>query len=200
MIIVIDGYNVLKQLVTTHFSNDKERASFIARLSAYVAHKHHQVVVVFDGGPYEWPYSAYNAGVQVVYSGAHHSADEYICDYIERNKHSEMVLVSSDRMLNSFASTAGVPSIDSHSFYALLMQALHEKSHKEYRGQQAKKRYNDRVIKLHENSSAELDACMEEAARTVPRKKEDDVVVQVELDRNKLARKDRRLLQILKKL
>lgn len=199
MIIVIDGYNVLKQSVTAHACSDRQRAVFLSQLGVYVVRKNHTVVVVFDGGPHEWPSREHKAGVQVVYSGARHSADDYICDYIRENKHKEILLVSSDGMLNSVANEAGVPSIDSHSFYALLMQALYERK-SDLTRKSAGKQIDNQLVKLHHDIPSEVDKYMEEATRTVAHKEQDEPVADVELVRNKLARKDRRLLQILKKL
>ena len=53
MIIVVDAYNLLRS-VPPYKKNisDKERAYFIAQLSAYGKRKGHKMVIVFDGGPH----------------------------------------------------------------------------------------------------------------------------------------------------
>ena len=86
MIIVLDAYNLLRAIPPYKKTiSQKERAQFIAQLSAYARSKGHKVIIVFDGGPHEWPFKENMKFVQVVYSGMHESADEYIKEYIENS-------------------------------------------------------------------------------------------------------------------
>lgn len=185
-------------MIAAHAGDSRERNRFIAQLSTYAIRKRHTVFVVFDGGPYDRSYSERISGIQVVYSGARQTADEYICDYLERHKHAEIVLVSSDHELSSCADKVGIPSIDSHSFYTILLDTLLvDQQHKMV---QKKLKSGEGVTKLHDDTSAEFDAYMEAASQTIPAKSADARVTKIELARNKVARNDRRLLKILKKL
>lgn len=205
MIIVIDGYNVLKQLVGAHAGGSKERNRFIAQLSSYATYKKHVLCVVFDGGPHEWSFSERIASIHVVYSGARQTADEYICSYIELHKHAEMVLVTSDNELNRYASDLGVPSIDSSLFYAIVGDTLHARPQGSEISSSMKsaahnKKWHGDSIKLHDDTSAEFDAYMEEASQIIVIKPVDARIAKIELARNKVARNDRHLLKIFKKL
>ena len=87
MIIVVDAYNLLRSVPPYKKTiTDKERMQFIAQLSAYGRRKGHKIVIVFDGGPHEWPFKENMKVVTVVYSGIHESADDYIKEYIEAHR------------------------------------------------------------------------------------------------------------------
>src|SRR5690349_924443 len=109
MIIVLDAYNLLRAIPPYKKTiSQKERAQFIAQLSAYARSKGHKVIIVFDGGPHEWPFKENMKFVQVVYSGMHESADEYIKEYIEIHKAKDLLLVSSDTELNRYAQNRNI--------------------------------------------------------------------------------------------
>src|SRR5579863_9041291 len=101
MIIVVDAYNLLRSVPPYKKTiTDRERVAFIAQLSAYGRRKGHKIVIVFDGGPYEWPHKENGKTVQIVYSGIHESADDYIKEYVDAHKAKDLLLVSSDSELN----------------------------------------------------------------------------------------------------
>src|SRR5260221_7699482 len=128
MIIVVDAYNLLRSVPPYKKTiTDKERVQFIAHLSAYGRRKGHKVVIVFDGGPHEWPFKEQMKRVTVVYSGIHESADDYIKEYIEAHHMKDLLLVSSDAELNRWADRLNIPSIDSAIFCQLMHQELSSK-------------------------------------------------------------------------
>lgn len=198
MIIIVDAYNLLratppyKKTIT-----DKERAQFIAHLSAYGRAKGHKIIIVFDGGPHEWPFRENFKIVQVVYSGIHESADDYIKEYIQAHKEKDLLLVSSDRELNKFAEYRNIPSIDSVSFAELLREKIVAQS-------ALKAKQQKEIIKLDQDkefsSDAQevLDKLMIEASKNVFGKSEDfkEHVVK----HKQLSKEDRVLLKKLKKL
>lgn len=198
MIIVVDAYNLLratppyKKTIT-----DKERKHFIANLSAYGRAKGHKIIIVFDGGPHEWPFKENFKIVQVVYSGIHESADDYIKEYIEAHKEKDLLLVSSDSELNRFAQHRNIASIDSSSFAGLLREGLMTQNSFEQKSQ-------NEIIKLNQDkefrSDAQqvLDKLMTEASKKVFEKSED--FAQVHKKDKQLSKQDRALLQKLKKL
>jgi predicted RNA-binding protein with PIN domain len=199
MIIVVDAYNLLratppyKKTIT-----EKERMQFIAQLSGYGRHKGHKIVIVFDGGPHEWPFKENMKIVQVVYSGIHESADDYIKEYIDGHKAKDLLLVSSDSELNRYAQHRNIPSIDSSTFAQLLHEELAAKKNLSIKPP-------DKIVKLAQdkefNSSAQdvLDNLMMEASRNVSEKSEDFSKART-IKKDQLTKEERILLQKLKKL
>jgi predicted RNA-binding protein with PIN domain len=202
MIIVVDAYNLLRAVPPYKKTiTDQERAKFIAQFSTYGRRKGHKIVIVFDGGPYEWPFRENMKTVQVVYSGIHETADDYIKEYLEAHKEKDLLLVSSDRELNNCAARFNISSIDSSSFYQFL-----------YEGSAAKKsspaKQQDEIVKLsqdkefHGNAQDILDRLMIEASKNVSEKSEDVSVPHKEhaVKHNQLSKEERMLLKKLKKL
>lgn len=202
MIIIVDAYNLLratppyKKTIT-----DKERKHFIANLSAYGRAKGHKIIIVFDGGPHEWPFKENFKIIQVVYSGIHESADDYIKEYIEAHKEKDLLLVSSDSELNRFAQHRNIPSIDSSTFAGLLREGLAVQKSSGTMQQ-------DKIVKLSQdkefrnNAQQVLDKLMTEASKNVFEKSEDFAGTdQQHAAKNKqLSKQDRALLKKLKKL
>ena len=196
MIIVIDGYNVLKQIAPAELVSERERNQFIAVLGRYAKRKKHKLVVVFDGGPYEWAHKEPVHGVCVVYSGIHESADEYIVHYLEERKTRDILLISSDHELCLRASEFAIPSLGSGDFYTLVQEALRKKD--EQRAMQQK----EKAVKITQAKNAELDALMIEASQHVPIKREDLTSADKQQVRPsyRVSKKERKLLAKLKKL
>lgn len=196
MIIVVDAYNLLRS-VPPYKKNitDKERAYFIAQLSAYGRRKGHKIVIVFDGGPHEWPFKERMKIVTVVYSGIHETADDYIKEYIEAHHTQDLLLVSSDSELNHWAERLHIPSIDSATFSELMHQALST--------QRPITEKSSEVTKLHHDTdTVDIDALMMEASRLVPQKS-DDVVVgpkRHHVKKHEVTKQERVLLKKLRKL
>jgi predicted RNA-binding protein with PIN domain len=85
MIIVIDGYNVLKQLSLGRHISEQERRQFVHMLSSYRNRKKHSIMLFFDGGPSTWPSKEVIAKVTVIYSGAKKTADAVIMKYMKEH-------------------------------------------------------------------------------------------------------------------
>lgn len=196
MIIVVDAYNLLRSVPPYKKTiTDKERAQFITQLSAYGRRKGHKMVIVFDGGPHEWPFKEGKKTVTIVYSGIHESADDYIKEYIETYRAKDLLLVSSDSELNHWAGRLNIPSIDSSSFYQLLYQELSVK--------QSIIERESVVTKLHhDNDAFDIDALMIEASKSVAIKSEDLIAAQKRRDskRDQVGKQERALLKKLNKL
>lgn len=194
MIIVIDGYNVLKQAFHKGDISKSVKDSFINQVSVYGKKKGHAVIVVFDGGTSEWPDRARIGNVTVIHSGMHESADDWIKQYMRQHKGHDLLLVSTDRELGSAVRRMGVSCIDAMDFYALLRQAcLHgiEKS-----------RMQTMIIKTSEDQLPALDELMHQASSVVHAKMED--IVEKKEPRKRAAhtvsKKEREMLKKLKKL
>jgi len=199
MIVVVDAYNVLKQVVATGDITQRERNNFISQLGQYASIKKHTIILVFDGGAHDRVYKEQVAGIQVVYSGPHQTADQYIADYLTKIVGQEIVLASSDRELNSQADDLGVASIGAQDFYHILQNTLRNQGRNSGRYSAVAKKQGH-IVKLHEDSSPELDALMREAAQGATIKKEDIRGSTASLDSKKPTRLDKQLLKILKKL
>jgi predicted RNA-binding protein with PIN domain len=193
MILVIDAYNVLKQALKKKEVSEAAKKQFINQLAAYAKKKGHGIVLVFDGGSYEWPSKERINGIYVVHSGIHESADAWIKKYLDSYKSHNVLLISTDRELGAFASRLGVQSLDASAFYSILQEV-------QVKPQQASVR-NQMMIKTSKEESQELDELMRQSSATVQEKAEDLI------DKNKrkskaqqLSKKERDMLKKLKKL
>ncbi len=193
MNIIIDAYNIIKQIFTKSRITDKERSWFLARLADYAQKKKHTVYLVFDAGPYERPTVEKRGAVIRVYSGRHTSADEVIKHYIEEQVLKPMLIVTTDRQINAFAARHKVPSIDSLDFYKLMNE---EKGVERVHGLQ---KAPGEAHKLHENeSSLELDQLMQEASQVLYYKEEEGG--EQKGSKQKAPKEERQMLKVLKKL
>lgn len=194
MIIVIDGYNVLKGAFYPNKITDNERGDFIIRMNKYARIKMHTTVVVFDGGNTPHPERESHDQVSVVYSGYNQTADDYIKEFVEGHKQHEMVLVSTDRELCHFANKRAIVTIDSEDFYALVENATSYSPQRDMIKQQD-------VIKFSESES-DVDEIIMAASSQIP-SKDDDISVEIKdrITKNKTASKqDKKLKRTLNKL
>jgi predicted RNA-binding protein with PIN domain len=193
MIIVVDAYNLLRSVPPYKKTiTDKERIHFIAKLSSYGRRKGHKIVIVFDGGPHEWPFKEHMKTVTVVYSGIHESADDYIKEYIDAHRAKDLLLVSSDSELNDWAARLNVPSIDSSTFYQLVYQELATK--------QSSSDKQSEVVQLNSEGETDIDTLMREASKMVPQKSEDFAAEQQKRHHTKKHEINKRERALLKKL
>jgi len=193
MILVIDAYNVLKQALSMRTISDAGKQQFIRQLAAYSKKKGHAIVCVFDGGSFEWPDKERINGVQVVHSGIHQIADEWIKNYIEQHKMYDILLISTDRELNRYAARFSVQSLDALDFYAMLQGAFKEQV-------ASTKSCEQKAVKMSENNQPLLDELMEQASKKIITKVEDVVHKERTSAAHKLSKKERLILQKLKKL
>ena len=130
MIVVIDGYNLLKQIFPTAKGTlEKQRDQFIRQLGYYKNKKGQDIkdiIVVFDAGPFGHATREVKHGVVVVYSGQKSSADDWIVDFTERKKSEEILVVTMDRKLIALCGKNGASALGSLDFYALLNKILLE--------------------------------------------------------------------------
>jgi len=196
VLILIDGYNVLKGVTRGGDVSDKDRDQFVAQLGAYACRKKHKVTVVFDGGMYGWADKEVRGSVIVIFTGARETADDVIRKQLKKHRLHDVLLVSSDRELNYNASRYEIPSIDSEDFYLLMQMAL------EWQDDVEGVTGGCEVVKTATESSPELDKLMQEASITVQHKCEDQLYRQTSTpnETHGLSRMERRLLEKLKKL
>jgi predicted RNA-binding protein with PIN domain len=189
MNILIDGYNLLKQVFGGQIT-EQQRRQFELRALEYAQRKGHVLYIVYDGGPYSQMTVEKRGRVSCVYSGYKDTADDILKQYIEEGILKHILLVSTDRQLNAFADRYGVPSIDALDFYSYMKETKAQvHGYKKIPGQ---------AHKLNpEESSPELDALMEEGASTLFYKEE---ALSEEVAHTVPSKKEKRLLALLKKL
>lgn len=128
MIIVIDGYNLLRAV----FYREKgkllrQRAQLISLLSSYREDKGHEIVLVFDGGHATHALREVHGGVTVIFSGQKRSADDWIIEYIDRTDNQEVMLITRDRQIIDKTRRESVDSLDVVDFYKLVVASAAQK-------------------------------------------------------------------------
>lgn len=167
MILVIDGYNLLKKLHGQDVS-ESQRSAFVNLMGRYMKKRHHKVVVFFDGGPYYYPSAEKQKGVVVWYSGQNQSADDLIVTYAQEHKNREMLVVTLDRELGNKVGEARVETVEPLFFYEKVQSICNPEKKGSFEAEGA-------ICKLSEEDDEELDSLMYEAAgMRIPVKDEED--------------------------
>ncbi len=190
MILLIDAYNILKQISSSLFVTEQERISFIKKLEQYAQRKNHQIVVVFDG--IQPDSSTRSTIVTIIYSG-HKSADDIIKKLVTQFEPDNSLLISSDRAVCSFANNYDIACLDSIEFYKILLS---------YNLQHHNSTKSTCIQKISNDSSQEIDELMHKASTTILYKETD--YTQNHSVRGKkqdiLSKKEKRLQALLQKL
>ncbi len=189
MHIIIDGYNVLKQVIEAVHVSERQRRAFIALLGRYAARKKHNLLVVFDAGPTTLTSQEKDHGITVIYSGTKQNADEVIKQMLRTRPHG-ILLVSSDNELKRAATQTGAQSINAPDFYALVKQELAPKNTQSH---------TDILIKTSETAESWVDELLR-ADRQTMYKQEDEGDHQRRSPAQKLSKKERALAHKVKKL
>ncbi len=192
MILIIDAYNVLKQALGVKKVSESEKNRLISWLNSYAKNKGHSIILVFDAGPFEWPSKEQVGKIYVVHSGVNENADTWIKNYMTRYKMNDLLLISTDRELGSFAWRLNIQSMDALDFYHLLLESVSERESDTRHAQHT-------TIKLSDQDQPELDDLMQQASKTVPTKSEDAVKNRASKSL-KHSKKERKMIQKLKKL
>ena len=128
LIVIIDGYNLLKQIFPkVRGKLDKQRQKFVEMLGYYKKKKAREIkeiIVVFDGGLLRHAERQTKAGVVVVFSGQKSSADEWILNFVKKNKEKQILLVSMDRELIDKSGRFGVDNIKVFDFYQIIQNSI----------------------------------------------------------------------------
>lgn len=194
MILLIDAYNILKRIYSGQYVSENQKGLFINQLIKYcAANKNNKAVVVFDGGANLYPDIESRAFVTIVHSGNRLNADEYIKEYIEKNRSkAEFLLVSSDRDLKNYARKFNVEAIGGYEFYQLL-------THDEMQNN-LKLNIIQKIIKEDEAENLELDKLMEQSGNIKFNKIEDSGEADRTSNPRKLSKEERKIIKIVKKL
>lgn len=164
MIILIDGYNVLKQQKPGVYIEESTRERLVKILGAYHKRRGHLILLIFDGGAHPWPEQEVKLGIMVIYAGYGKSADDFIKNYIAEHHTEDLFLVSTDRELGLWASKYDIPSMNALPFYDIISGHIFD-VHKNQRSGAA--------IKTSGRVDTVLDALMIEASERVLPKLDD---------------------------
>lgn len=210
MIILIDGYNLLKQLFPKLKEDlEKQKNQLIKQLGYYKNKKFPEVkdiIIVFDGGPLRHATREIHAGIVVIYSGQNSTADEWIIDFVEKNKEKEMLLITLDKNLISSCQKYGTDSLNIFDFYKILQntllsdvdidQELEKQNIQKYKNIEYEN--ENQVI----NNKA-LDLLMEQASLNLGHKKDDTIYSEKharESKAQKISKQEKKIYKKLKKL
>ncbi|MEN6467933.1 MAG: NYN domain-containing protein [Smithella sp.] len=129
MHILIDGYNLIRQSITMkrfeRHSLEAGRNALIAWLARYRGRKDHRITVVFDGwlsGPAQEERD-YSSGIHIIYSGRGVKADD-VLKRITASTDEEILVVSSDREVASYATRRGKAALSSLEFESIVNKLL----------------------------------------------------------------------------
>lgn len=130
---LVDGNNVMAQRIGWHKDKRAARKGLIQDLSRFIAVHRGKIKVVFDGRPdEEFPDGTRYKSVQILYARYGSDADCRIKEIIHGASYRrDMVVVSSDRDLVSFASRQGTRTISSGRFRKMLDSAGKTRTEKE---------------------------------------------------------------------
>lgn len=128
MIILIDGYNLLKQIFPAkRHILDAQKNIFLSKLGLYKRLKEGQIrdiIVVFDAGPSTHATRSVKDGIVILYSGIKSSADDWIIDFTARNKSKDLLVVTLDRKLRETVQEYKADWISVYDFYTLMENAI----------------------------------------------------------------------------
>lgn len=127
--ILIDGYNLIRQSPNLSIKDaqslEKGRNALVRQLAAYKNLKGHQITVVFDAQFTDnleiEEFS--QAGIHLMFSEAHQTADDVIIQMVERDR-SQLIVVSSDNKILQAAKSSGAAYLNSPEFEKKLEEAL----------------------------------------------------------------------------
>src|SRR3990172_2592924 len=161
MVLILDGYNILKQM------DDKsaDRQSFIHSIEKYASIKNLKIMLIFDSGPFNYKVTELYGMVRVIYVGQGHTADEFITTYCANHPTSELVVVTSDRGIIQSVTHDGAKTLSAQEFTQAMKETLSRKSDSSI------DESSIQISKLTDNADSHIDELMKYAAE-LPLKKE----------------------------
>ncbi|MFA6263284.1 MAG: NYN domain-containing protein [Candidatus Babeliales bacterium] len=210
MILIIDGYNVLKQLFPGLKNNlDKQKAAFIRQLAFYKRKKTatiQEIIVVFDAGPFSHASRSIKSDIVIMYSGTKSTADAWILSYVENNRNKEILVITRDREIREACQQMGVDSLGSDEFYRILHDSLIELPSPQATETTIEKydpiMLDDNESPTHSLSPEALDILMEQSSIEMVSVKpnDNDVRHSRQSPAHNLTKKERRIQAKIKKL
>ncbi len=122
---IVDGNNVMAQIVGWHRDKARARRGLIHDLALFIAQRRVKLKVVFDGAPDdEFPEGLKYKGVHILYARPGSDADSRIMELVLNSSFKrDLIVVSSDRALTSFVKRQGARTMASGQFRRLLEAA-----------------------------------------------------------------------------
>jgi uncharacterized protein len=130
MIILIDGYNLIRQSDNLRRFERKTleagRKALIATLIKYGEKRNHSITVVFDGIQNGWADEGRDReeGINIIYSRHGERADDVI-KRMAAHTMEEMIVVSSDREITSYVKKLGKTSLSSVEFETIINKVIY---------------------------------------------------------------------------
>ena len=145
MPIIIDGNNLIGSSPDISLADPNSRKKIIQLIKKYQENKNNNILVVFDGEPFgDLHIQPISDKLTVMFPKYGSSADEEIKKLLDSyNDFRDVMLVSSDRELKTFAKRKGSKVINSIEFYFELKRLSHFFGKKEER----QKRINLKLTK-----------------------------------------------------
>ncbi len=152
MIIIIDGYNVLKKVHSASGqTTEAQRNAFITAVSRYGDMKNHKTYIVFDAGPSNYSMRCHQRETTIVYSGTHATADDMIEQLACSYKNREVLVVTEDRELQTRVKRFNADCIAPLLFYEKIKEIQKQKSQEYIKHQRAT------LVKISNDINNELD-------------------------------------------
>lgn len=193
MKLIIDGYNLLKNILKLQHVSSDARNHFLKRLAIYAQKKSLQLLIVFDGGDVSFNFSERVYGLEIIYSGFIDSADDVIMRLISAHSYQqELLIISSDRQIVDLATSRRIDILRSEDFYDLLKIS-------EANSHNLKSNFSNNLNKITSEINPELDNLMELASRQI-RLKDDSEIKLRKSGVNKLSKSELQKQRKLKKL
>jgi predicted RNA-binding protein with PIN domain len=190
MMIIIDAYNVLQHIAKGR-AGQSEKDAFTAQIQDYADRTGHQISLIFDGGSVLVPARQKQGKLVIIHTGHRETADDYIIRLLEYESGGKVLLVSSDRQLQSAARRWGAEYMETSVFVGLFQEPEVAVKPGNVKGKQLIKRAGTTV-------NEELAQLMEQESRSLPVKQEEPERPWKE-DKME-SKKDKRLRRTIKKL
>lgn len=197
MTLIIDAYNVLKQLSSAQHISQIQRDAFVRKLSSYAERKGHRIIIVFDGGTSKHPHRLRESGVEVIYAGYAMSADEVIKHLCDTLRNEQVAVISSDRSLCAYVSYSNIACIDAHLLQDLIQHADKQEPLRLVKAEEKARKRTGHV------SSSELDELMHAGSEQLLIKSEDEEYAEQKkrlVNRTKLSKTEKKLKKLVNKL
>lgn len=166
MILLVDGYNVLKSQLASKYVDEHDRHRFIQQLIKFADRKDNRLIIVFDGGSHPWDISEPYDAHEVMYSGYKQTADVVLRKLIARYRGYDVMVISSDREVVRYAKHHGLTPLSAQEFISMLQQVVSIPA-PVVKGTQD-------PVKITDEKNAELDILMEQSSRKMPVKREQE--------------------------
>lgn len=190
MILLIDAYNLIKQIYGKSEVLDREILKFTNELRSYLKKTSNSAILIFDGGFNNFITVSREKSLEIVYAGYSKIADDLIKKYLNDLNPDSTILVTSDLELVNFAKSRSFETIQSIDFYRNYFKVG--------QGDKFTKLQSTDFVKTN-NSEMEIDDLMKQYSSKVQLKKEDNDFG-FELKSKGVSKKDKKREKILKKL